>query len=154
SDPRARSCPGTPGRDPALDGSVTSQSRHTVEVRVEAGEVGKTLIPHHSHDKGIPVQKTRLPGEIDGQGNQRDSNTEDTDTGGGDFVHGLPGPDQLLDLRRVAAQAIRDALNGPAEAVARFNGHDPVDDVAEDVARNACRDLLVLHPLEEGFTGS
>src|SRR5262245_28512279 len=94
------------GKATASSRKVASQSRHTVEVSVQAGELCESLVSHHCHDEGIPMQESRLSREVSSQRHVCGTDCKRGHTSGVDFVQGLPGANQLLDFRRMSAQTV------------------------------------------------
>jgi len=136
------------------DSSVTSHSRHTVEISVLAGKLDETLIVHYGDDQGISVEKARLAGEVRRPGNVGSGDSKSSHTGDGDLIEGLPGPYELLDFRGMPAQAIGDPLDGPTKPVGGLDGHDAVNDLSKNVRRGDGNNLLILDPIQEDVAGN
>ena len=104
---------------------------------------------HMTVTVSIAVQQFRLPTQVRGQGYKRRVDAVDAHASGVNLINPLPREDQLLNLGRVAAKAIGDPLDGPAETVGGFDGHQAVDHFPKNVCRRNRRDFLIFGTVEE-----
>ena len=74
--------------------------------------------------------------DIGGHRNVLLADRQDIETDQGNFIHRLTRASQLLDFRGVFSHPSSNALDGPAETLAGFDRHEPVDDL-----RRTCEDV-------------
>src|SRR6516162_14840 len=122
---------------------------HAVEVGIGTGKVGNAVDMHNCDSECVVVQKASLL--ADGGGSIQPSwiDGQNADAEKRDFLNGLTKAFQGLHLGRMVAKTEGDAGRLPAERLHRFDRHQSMGDLADDVRGGKTVNLLVFDAFEE-----
>jgi tetratricopeptide (TPR) repeat protein len=163
SDQTPSSNDSTPTTIPAKSGAssrrIPRQSGHAVEICIVAGQMDQTFRLHEGRHLRIAAEQPELLAEDGRAQHVKNADRNYAHSKQRNFFNDLPEPRQLLHLRQIALQTIRDPRHRPAERIGCFDRHHPVRHVADRTggcnpknlaARNSLKQLLA-RPLERGM---
>ncbi len=131
------------------DGLIPRQPGYAVEVLIGTGELGQAIRLHHRHDQGIVVEKSHLPAEHRPRRDQWDRDRQHLDAALQDSLNRLLEARELLHQGGMLPEPPCDSRHRLREGANRFNRHDPLGHLGQDVRGGETPDFLVLDALEE-----
>jgi hypothetical protein len=138
--------PGTPSRSYR---SVPDDTRHPVEVGVVAGQIDDTSGLHERDQESVIGEQTVLNAQVSRHGDSLFGDQDDFQSEQGDLGERLTKAAELLEVLGMTSQAGGDALIGPAEYGAGFEGHQSVRHFRQDMRRCPTIELSMFKALQE-----